>query len=189
MKRTYFWIGLLLFPLLTGCGSGFQEALFLAGESGTRTFIDILLSDLVADLPDYFSFPSGADADDDTDDGTDDDTTGDGDGDGNGADGTDGGDGDGGGTDGGDGDGGADTGTGGTDLVGDAANGQAVFTGECAACHCASAAACGAGQIDIEGIGFSRLQEKLLGEGFHGGGKFPDFTEQDLADLAVFLGG
>ncbi len=175
MKRTYSWIGLLLFPLLTGCGSGIQEALILAGESGTRTFLDVLLSDLVADLPDYFSFPPGLGGDD-ADDG--------GDGDGGDGDG-DGGDGDGGDGDGGDGDGD----NGGSDLIGDAANGEALFTADCVACHCASAAVCGAGQIDIEGIGFSRLQEKLLGEGFHGGGKFPDFTKQDLADLAAFLAG
>ena len=185
MKRTYSWIGLLLFPLLTGCGSGIQEALILAGESGARTFLDILLSDLVADLPDYFSFPPGLGGDDADDGGDGDGGDGDGDGVGDGGDG-DGGDGDGDGDgDGGDGDGD----NGGTDLVGDAVDGEALFTGNCAACHCASAAACGAGQIDIEGIGFSRLQEKLLGEGFHGGGKFPDFTEQDLADLAAFLGG
>jgi len=164
MKRTCACCSILLLPMLWGCGSGIQEAALLAGESGARTFLDILVSDLIADAPDYFSFPAGPAANDGTGDGT-----------GNG--GTNGGN------------GGTDGGNGGTDLVGDAANGEAIFTSVCIACHCASAASCGSGQVDLEGVTFSRIQEKLQGSGFHAGGKFPDFTEQDLADLAAYLGG
>jgi len=64
MKRRRYYVGLLLLPMFTGCGPGIQEALLLAADSGTRTLIDILLSDLVAGAPDYFSFPPGFVADD-----------------------------------------------------------------------------------------------------------------------------
>jgi len=159
MKRTCFFVGLLLFPMLTGCGSGIPEALLVVGESGTRTFIDILLSDLMIDVPDYFSFAPGAGGDDG--DGTDN---------GNGGHGC-------------DGDGG-----GGTDLIGDPTHGETLFASVCTVCHCASAATCTGTRVNLECIGFARIQEKLQGEGFHAGGKYPDFTEQDLADLATFLG-
>jgi len=63
MKRNHYFVGLLLLPLLAGCGSGIQEAILLAADSGTRTLVDVLLSDLVAGAPNYFSFPPGVTAD------------------------------------------------------------------------------------------------------------------------------
>lgn len=148
--------------LCTSCGTGVTDALLLAGESGARTFVDVLVSDLLSDLPNRFTFPTSDDApdggpEDDPDDGddTDDDPTG----------GTDG-------------------------LVGVVVDGEATFTiNGCVACHCAVGATCAEGLVNLEGIGTARLEEKLLGEGFHAGGKFPDLTAQDIADLEVFLAG
>jgi len=174
MKRLGWCTTLLLFPLLTGCGSGVQEAIGLAAQSGTRTFVDILLSDLLADLPDLFSFsgdaPDGGDGDPDA---------------GDGAGGADGGDGDGSAGDGDAGDGDGDGG--GTDLAGVAADGETVFTDQCSACHCGGTVACEGSLLDVAGSDFDSLFDKLIGGGFHGGGAFPDLTDQDLADLEAFL--
>jgi len=163
----------LILPFLVGCGSGIQQAIGAAAESGSRTFLDILLSDTLANLPDLFSFDGngGNSADNGSSDNTGGNTDGNGDDTGGGTD-----------------TGGSDTG-GGTDLVGVAADGETLFTTDCAACHCGGTADCGGGGgIDLSGAGYDRIDEKLRGGGFHGGGAFPDFADQDIADLAAFLG-
>jgi len=168
MRRLICCTPLLILPFLVGCGSGLQQAIGAAAESGSRTFLDILLSDTLANLPDLFSFNGNGSTD----------NTGD----------TGGSGGDTGGT-GGD-TGGGDTGgggTGGTDLVGVAADGETLFMTDCASCHCGGTADCGGGGIDLSGESYANIDAKLRGSGFHGGGKFTDFTDQDIADLEAFL--
>jgi len=168
-------IGSVSFLLFFGCGTNLQSTLLLSGESGARTFVDILLSDLFAELPNLYTFPTegdgmtGTDADMGADTCTGGDT-------GTGAD------------------------TGGTappansdpaaGLAGVAADGESLFTTNgCVGCHCPSTDTCSPGLIDLSGVGVARIREKVQGEGFHGGGKFPDLTDQDLADLAAFFAG
>ncbi len=156
-----------LLPFSFGCGSGVQSAFLLAGESGARTFVDILLSDLLAELPNLYTFPTAGDNTVDADAG--------------------------------DGGAGEDPTAGddppvdedpGSGLTGIAADGETVFAAAgCAVCHCASVDACDEGLINLEGLDAARIEEKVFGEGFHGGGKFPDLTEQDLADMEAFFAG
>ncbi len=155
--------------LCAGCGSGVQDAVLLAGESGARTFIDILISDIFADLPDLVTFPPGvdtsADAVAETDVATD------------GGTGT---------------DGAADTPTDsggvGAGLTGVASNGEALFSANgCSGCHCPAADACTSGRINLHGVQAARIEEKTQSDLFHTGGKFPDLTEQDLVDLEAFF--
>lgn len=160
MKRVVCCTSLLILPFVFGCGSGIQQAIGGAAESGTRTFLDILLSDTLANLPDLFSFNGNGTTDN-----------------------TGGNTGGNGGNTGGSGTGG----TGGTDLTGVAADGEAIFTSVCHACHCGGTVDCSGGGIDLSGVGYDRIDEKLRGTSFHGGGKFPDYTDQDIADLEAFL--
>ena len=70
MKWTYAIAGTFILPVVAGCGTNLNEALLLATESGARTLIDVLLSDLYSDLPDLLSFPPAlSDLSDDVDNG------------------------------------------------------------------------------------------------------------------------
>ena len=69
----------------------------------------------------------------------------------------------------------------------DAARGEALYmsTG-CAACHAADGS--GGSGPDIQGVAVQTLDVFLIGLETHVGGKQPDLTDQDLADIAAFLG-
>ena len=157
MKRINAITGVLILAAVAGCGTNLNEALLLATESGTRTLIDVLLSDLYSDLPDLFTIPPAVgDTTDDADDGNV----------------------------------GGDAGSGdGPVTDGDADNGEQVFTANsCAACHCADATGgCAASAPAIAGVGVDTLRELLQGDMPHIGGKFPDLSAQDLADIEAFL--
>ncbi len=159
MNRTLKVTGLFLL-FATGCGTDINQALLLAGESGARTFLDVLISDFFSDLPELVSFPPGP-------------------GEPNGGD-----SGDDAGTDAGDG---APTDGAGGDSPAEA--GAAIYTANsCFACHCDDASGgCLPSAPDIVGRDSATLQEQLQGETPHTGGKFPDLTDQDIADLEAFL--
>ena len=70
---------------------------------------------------------------------------------------------------------------------GDAGLGDALYMSNgCAACHADD----GSGDIgpDIRGESVQSLEDHLIGTEEHLGGKKPDLTDQDLADIAAFLG-
>lgn len=241
MNKKLGLVGLVTFFCASGCGSNINEALLLAAESSTRTFLDIVLSDFYADLPDVFTLPPGPGEP------VDDDTDGDGLGDANGSDpGT-------------NGDGAVvfqanscftchcDDASGGcladapniqgvelvtiqeilqgervhpggkfpglTDenlaglemflaelaaappddgaaaLTGDQAAGETIFTANiCGACHCDDASGgCLPSAPALQTTDNATLLDFLVGDPLHTGGKFPDLTDQDIADLAAFL--
>jgi mono/diheme cytochrome c family protein len=163
MKRTILATGVAIVMFGFGCGTRINEALLLALESGARTGFDVFLSDLLSDLPNFFTFPP---------------PTGEpGDGDGDSTDGDDG-----------DGDQPPPDGNGG-DLVGDPVAGEALYgINGCGLCHCDDASGeCLPGSPGLQGSSLEVNREALQGESSHVGGKFPDLTEQDLADLVAFL--
>jgi cytochrome c1 len=172
-----------LAALNVGCGTNFDEALLLAGESGARTFLDILVSDLYSDLPDLFTFPEGPGGD-----GMEDDADAPGDG-ANGDSDVDAGDdpSDSGSDDEGDADVPIDGGGGG--LAGDSASGESLYMASfCGGCHCVDASGgCLPSAPDLRNASVAMLGEFLQGATPHLGGKSPDLTEQDLADLAAYL--
>jgi len=145
-----------------GCGSGVRDAFLVAVESGTRTAADVFLSDLLTDLPDLVTLPPLAGEP----------TTGD---------------------SGNSGQPPVDDNPGGGDftggLMGDVAAGETLFGAlPCSGCHCADASGgCLAIAPNIQGIDVATIGEKLVGNAPHVGGKFPDLTGQDLADLSAFL--
>ena len=165
MKRMFCLMASSLLPLAPGCGSDFREALLLGSESGIRTSLDILLSDLYSDLPELFFLPPGPGEPVDGEDGGQD--TGDMAEDG--GDQTDGG--------------------GGGELVGNVATGMVIFTANsCFVCHCEDASGgCLPGAPNIQGKDFATIQERLQGQTPHPGGKFPELTDQDIADLEAFF--
>ncbi len=148
-----------------GCGSGVRDAFLVAVESGARTAADVFLSDLLTDLPDIATLPppqGESPADDSGNTGqppSDTNPT--------------------------------DTGGGnaGGDVVGTAVAGETIFTANaCVSCHCDDASGgCLAGAPNIQGIDVATVGEKLQGDTPHVGGKFPDLTGQDLADVVAFL--
>jgi len=169
---------MLVSLLGTACGSGINDALFYAFQSGSRTLLDVLIADLYSDLPNFFTLPpASGEPGLDGDDGVGEDGGGD----------DDGGD-DGGGDDGGGG-GGDDDGGNDGDLVGDAVTGEALYgTNGCSLCHCADAVGdCLPGSPNLQGSSVATNREFLLGDTPHLGGKSPELTEQDLADLVAFL--
>lgn len=160
MRKMLWMTAALLSPVTMGCGSDLNQALLLAGESGARTALDVLVSDFYSDLPELFSLPpgpgepaggeegdSGAEQDDAT-------PTGGGDG-----------------------------------ADGDAQNGAATYTANgCSGCHCDDASGgCLSGAPSLQGEDFATIQELLQGDTPHMGGKFDELTDQDLADLEAFL--
>lgn len=163
-EKIWTWVpGLTLLPLVIGCGSNLNDALFQAAETGARTALDVLIADLYADLPDIFTLPPGpGESVGDPDTGDDGGAT------------TDGGPA----TDGGD-----------VDLSGDVENGAATFTANsCSTCHCEDASGdCLAAAPNLQGTDSATLREWLQGETPHAGGKSPDLTGQDFADLQAFL--
>lgn len=69
----------------------------------------------------------------------------------------------------------------------DAARGEALYMSSgCAACHAADGS--GGSGPDIQGVAVQTLDVFLIGAETHVGGKQPDLTDQDLADIAAFLG-
>ncbi len=68
-----------------------------------------------------------------------------------------------------------------------AARGDALYMSSgCAACHAADGS--GGSGPDIQGVAVQTLDVFLIGAETHVGGKQPDLTDQDLADIAAFLG-
>ena len=191
MKRTLRIAGCASWLLIAGCGTDLGDALLFAGDSASRTFVDVILSDFFSDAPDLVSFPGGSgdtatNGDEAVNDTVVDDTPAD------------------------------DTAADGTtaddtpqdtptdtepeqpaapeddttvELTGDADRGLAVFTANfCTACHCDDASGgCLPTAPDLRGIGRSTLQEELQPDTTHVGGAFPDITAQDIADLETFL--
>jgi len=167
MKKIAVTSGLLVLSFGTACGSGLNDALFFAFQGGSRTFLDVLVADFYSDLPNLFTLPPASGEPDDGED-----------------------DGGGGDVDEGDGgeDGGDDAGDG-AGLVGDAVTGLALYgTNGCGICHCDDGAGeCLPGSPNLQGSTVEENREALLGDSAHVGGKVPDLTEQDLADLVAFL--
>jgi mono/diheme cytochrome c family protein len=157
MKWTYAIVSALILPAVAGCGTNLNEALLLASESGARTLVDVLLSDLYADLPDLFTIPPVVgETTDDADDGND---------------GGDVGPGDGAVTDG-------DAETGGQVFT---ANSCAAC--HCAD----ASGGCAASAPAVVGADVDTLRNRLQGDTPHTGGKFADLSAQDLADVEAFL--
>lgn len=77
-----------------------------------------------------------------------------------------------------------------TDVV-DPGKGQALFTANaCAVCHCDDGSGgCLPGSPDIRITDIDTLSAVLVGERFHSGGKTPNLTDRDIADMVAFLGG
>jgi mono/diheme cytochrome c family protein len=73
-------------------------------------------------------------------------------------------------------------------LTGDAATGEMFYTGSaCGACHCPDATGgCALDAPPLVGAELATLDDFLVGDSVHAGGKF-DLTEQDLADLQAYL--
>ncbi len=161
MKRTIIAAGAAVVMFGSGCGTRINEALLLALESSARTGVDVFLSDLLSDLPNFFTFPPPTGEP----------------GDGDGTDGDDG-----------DGDQPPPNGNGG-DLVGDPIAGEALYDiNGCGLCHCDDASGdCVPGSPGLQGSTLEANREALQGESAHTGGKLPDLTDQDLADLVAFL--
>lgn len=76
------------------------------------------------------------------------------------------------------------------DLEPDAIEGEAIFAANnCAACHCADAAGgCALDAPALIGAAIETLDDFLVGDAAHPGGKF-GFSAQDLADLEAYLAG
>ena len=156
---------LFILPIV-GCGTNFNEALFLAAEAGTRTTLDVLLSQLITDLPIIFTSPPAAgespqdppDTDTPDDDGEVEPP---------------------------------DIDDGGPPVVGSAIQGEMTYMiNACGLCHCDDGSGgCLPGAPDLRGSGADVLRAKLIGDSNHVGGQFPDLTDQDLSDLVAFLGG
>lgn len=74
------------------------------------------------------------------------------------------------------------------DVEPDAVEGEAIYAANnCAACHCADAAGgCALDSPALIGVAIEELDEHLVGDVPHAGGKF-GFSAQDLADLEAYL--
>jgi mono/diheme cytochrome c family protein len=72
---------------------------------------------------------------------------------------------------------------------GDPVLGQFIFeTHNCLYCHCIDArGGCAESAPNIQGASFELVDSQLRGEVTHTGGKFPEFTDFDIADIAAYL--
>lgn len=157
MKRTYAIVGALILPAVAGCGTNLSEALLLATESGARTLIDVLVSDLFSDLPDLFSIPPAlGDNTDDDDDGN---VSGD-DGPGDGA-----------------------VTAGDAEKGEQLFTANSCFACHCAD----ATGGCFSGAPTVVGVDVDTLREWLQGDTPHTGGKFSDLSAQDLTDMEAYL--
>jgi len=193
MMNTSRCTGVSLLLFLSGCGTGLNQTLIQAGESGALTFLDVFVSDLYSDLPDLFTLPAtvAGDADDAEPDDAADDALPDDVADGEDAD------------DGFTGDDPDDVASdededeveddGMIDIGGgpavDAVSGEAIFVASfCSGCHCVDASGgCLPSAPSLHDVSVAILQEYLQGDTSHLGGKFPGLTGQALADVAAFL--
>ena len=166
MRRVILASGLAVALFGLACGTRVNEALLLALESGSRTAVDVFVSDLYSDLPNLFTFPppSGEPDGGDTD--------------GDDANGGDGGD-------------QQPPDGGGGDLVGDPVAGEALYLSSgCGFCHCDDGSGeCLPGSPSLLGSTLEANREAVVGDAPHTGGKDPELTDQDLADIVAFLGG
>ncbi len=144
-SRPLFWLAVVL-VLLASCATPLDEALLMAGDSGLRTFADILITDLYAALPtpaELFPPPEVPPEEED----------------------------------------------GGEIPEGDPQRGQELFVAnDCYLCHCEDArGGCLAAALNIQGATFQMVDDRTRGATSHPGGKFSEFTDQDVADIAEFL--
>lgn len=142
-----------------GCGFDLNEFLHQAGDSGGRVLVDVLLTDLANAAAEAREQADAPEAPDPIDDDTD------------------------------------DTGDSGDvpppgDLELDAEAGESVYTSNnCGGCHCADASGgCALSAPSLIGLAVEILDDSLLGDAPHVGGKF-DLSTQDLADLEAYLAG
>ncbi|NOT02418.1 MAG: hypothetical protein HOP29_17575 [Phycisphaerales bacterium] len=145
---------------LSGCGFDIRDSLFIAAESGLRTAVDVLVSDFYTDLPEYFTFPPPGGEPDPSDDAPDDPPD--------------------------------DEPPPNDDpppAAGDPVAGESIFmVNSCGLCHCDDAVGgCLPGAPALVNASTDLIQSNLQGDDPHVGGKLPELTPQDLADLAAFL--
>lgn len=152
--RSAWLTALLLLPLVSGCGTNFQDVLLQTGAAFGRSAIDLLLTDLANALADALE--------DDSDNANDNANNNDNDNDNDNDNGN-------------DNSGGAGP--------GDIDRGSAIFADDCAVCHGADGASGFA--PNIQGADENAIRAAVSGEGGHA----PyDLSDQDIADVAAFLG-
>lgn len=76
-----------------------------------------------------------------------------------------------------------------TPPEGDPVLGMVIFeTHNCLYCHCQDArGGCASSAPNIQGASYALVDNQLRGLITHTGGKFPEFTDFDIADLAAYL--
>lgn len=149
---------------LSGCGFDLRDSLLIAAESGLRTAVDVFVSDFYTDLPEIFTFPPPGGEPDPNDDDMEPPVDPDGDDEPPPDDDT-------------------------PPIAGDPAAGESIFMiNSCGLCHCEDAVGdCLPGAPALVNASADLLESNLIGDDPHVGGKLPELTAQDLADLAAFL--
>jgi mono/diheme cytochrome c family protein len=145
---------------LSGCGTNFDEVLYQTASATSRTFLDILLTDLANTLADSFD-QRDTPASEDEDDG-----------------------------DNGGGDTNPPDGPPLEELTGDPGTGEGVYASNaCAPCHCADAGGgCALSAPSLVGVETETLDDRLRGDVNHPGGKV-NLTNQEIVDLQAYLAG